>query len=131
MKEIRVKIDDALHADISTLAKDNDCCVTETVVEALKVYRDYKYMADKATIINENIIKIVQANNNLLLKEINNKSNRVLSEVAIQSAIQNMILEHELDVSNADADFFRKKAIEFLKTNNRVLRLDEVLQNEI
>ena len=88
-------------------------------------------MADKATIINENILKIIQANNNLLLKEINNKSNRVLSEVAIQSAIQNMILEHELDVSQENAEYFRKKAIEFLKSSNRVLRLDEILENEM
>ena len=104
--------------------------MTEIVVEALKVYRDYKYMGDRATIINENILKMVQANINLLLKEINNKSNRVLSEVAIQSAIQNMIISSELDVSATDAEQFRKQAIKFLQSSNRVLRLDEILPNE-
>ena len=130
MKEIRVKIADSLHSDISAIAKENNCCVTEIVVEALKVYRDYKYMGDRATIINENILKMVQANINLLLKEINNKSNRVLSEVAIQSAIQNMIISSELDVSATDAAQFRKQAIRFLQSSNRVLRLDEILPNE-
>lgn len=130
MKEVRVRLDDTLHTDIAAIAKENNCRTTEIVIEALKVYRDYKYMADKGTIINENILKIIQANNNLLLKEINNKSNRVLSEVAIQSAIQNMILEHELDVSQTNAELFRKKAIEFLKSSNRVLRLDEILPEE-
>ncbi len=130
MKEIRVKIADSLHSDISAIAKENNCCVTEIVVEALKVYRDYKYMGDRATIINENILKMVQANINLLLKEINNKSNRVLSEVAIQSAIQNMIISSELDVSATDAEQFRKQAIKFLQSSNRVLRLDEILPNE-
>ena len=130
MKEIRVKIADSLHLDISAIAKENNCCVTEIVVEALKVYRDYKYMGDRATIINENILKMVQANINLLLKEINNKSNRVLSEVAIQSAIQNMIISSELDVSATDAEQFRKQAIKFLQSSNRVLRLDEILPNE-
>ena len=130
MKEIRVKIADSLHSDISAIAKENNCCVTEIVVEALKVYRDYKYMGDRATIINENILKMVQANINLLLKEINNKSNRVLSEVAIQSAIQNMIISSELDVSATDAEQFRKQAIKFLQSSNRVLRLDEILLNE-
>ena len=130
MKEIRVKIADSLHSDISAIAKENNCCVTEIVVEALKVYRDYKYMGDRATIINENILKMVQANINLLLKEINNKSNRVLSEAAIQSAIQNMIISSELDVSATDAEQFRKQAIKFLQSSNRVLRLDEILPNE-
>ena len=130
MKEIRVKIADSLHSDISAIAKENNCCVTEIVVEALKVYRDYKYRGDRATIINENILKMVQANINLLLKEINNKSNRVLSEVAIQSAIQNMIISSELDVSATDAEQFRKQAIKFLQSSNRVLRLDEILPNE-
>ena len=130
MKEIRVKIADSLHSDISAIAKENNCCVTEIVVEALKVYRDYKYMGDRATIINENILKMVQANINLLLKEINNKSNRVLSEVAIQSAIKNMIISSELDVSATDAEQFRKQAIKFLQSSNRVLRLDEILPNE-
>ena len=130
MKEIRVKIADSLHSDISAIAKENNCCVTEIVVEALKVYRDYKYMGDRATIINENILKMVQANINLLLKAINNKSNRVLSEVAIQSAIQNMIISSELDVSATDAEQFRKQAIKFLQSSNRVLRLDEILPNE-
>lgn len=130
MKEIRVKVADSLHSDISAIAKENNCCVTEIVVEALKVYRDYKYMGDRATIINENILKMVQANINLLLKEVNNKSNRVLSEIAIQSAIQNMIISSELDVSATDAEQFRKQAIEFLQSSNRVLRLDEILPNE-
>ena len=130
MKEIRVKIADSLHSDISAIAKENNCCVKEIVVEALKVYRDYKYMGDRATIINENILKMVQANINLLLKEINNKSNRVLCAVAIRSAIQNMIISSELDVSATDAEQFRKQAIKFLQSSNRVLRLDEILPNE-
>ena len=130
MKEIRIKVADTLHTDISAIAKDNNCSITEIAVEALKVYRDYRYMADRATIINEEILKIVQANINLLLKEINNKSNRVLSEVAIQSAIQNMIICSELDVSAADAERYRKQAVDFLQSSNRVLRLDEILPNE-
>ena len=75
-------------------------------------------------------MKMVQANINLLLREINNKSNRVLSEVAIQSAIQNMIISSELDVSSTNLERYRKQAIEFLQSSNRVLRLDEILSNE-
>lgn len=128
MQRITVRIPDKLHADISTIAKDSGASLNYVVEQALKYYRDKRYMETKATIINEEIINIIQAGNALLLQQINNKTNRVLSELAIQNAIQNMILESELDVNSIEIDSFRKKAVEFIKTNNRVLRLDELIE---
>lgn len=125
--KITIRIPDELHADISAIAKESGASLNYVAEQALKYYRDKRYMEEKATIINQEIINIIQASNALLLQQINNKTNRVLSELAIQNAIQNMILESELDVSDIDADKHRKKAIEFLRTNNRVLRLDELI----
>lgn len=125
--KITIRIPDELHTDISAIAKESGASLNFVVEQALKYYRDKRYMEEKATIINQEIINIIQASNALLLQQINNKTNRVLSELAIQNAIQNMILESELDVSDIDADKHRKKAIEFLRTNNRVLRLDELI----
>lgn len=125
--KITIRIPDELHTDISAIAKESGASLNFVVEQALKYYRDKRYMVEKATIINQEIINIIQASNALLLQQINNKTNRVLSELAIQNAIQNMILESELDVSDLDADKYRKKAIEFLRTNNRVLRLDELI----
>lgn len=125
--KITIRIPDELHTDISAIAKESGASLNFVVEQALKYYRDKRYMEEKATIINQEIINIIQASNALLLQQINNKTNRVLSELAIQNAIQNMILESELDVSDIDADKYRKKAIEFLRTNNRVLRLDELI----
>lgn len=126
--KITIRIPDELHTDISAIAKESGASLNFVVEQALKYYRDKRYMEEKATIINQEIINIIQASNALLLQQINNKTNRVLSELAIQNAIQNMILESELDVSDIDADKHRKKAIEFLRTNNRVLRLDELIE---
>ena len=109
------------------MSKNDGTSLNYIVEQALKYYRDKRYMDDKATIINEEIISIIQANNALLLQQINNKSNRVLSELSIQNAIQNLILTNELDVDKIDADNYRQQAVEFLKTNNRVLRLDELI----
>ena len=128
MQRVTIRISDELHADISAIAKDSGASLNYVIEQALKYYRDKRYMADKATIINEEIIKIIQGSNALLLQQINNKTNRVISELAIQNAIQNMILESELDVNGIDADKYRKKAVEFLRTNNRVLRLDELIE---
>lgn len=84
-------------------------------------------MENKATVINDEILNIMQASNALLLQQINNKTNRVISELAIQNAVQNSILANELDVDSVRLDNYRKQAVEFLKTNNRVLRLDEII----
>ncbi|MCI9642467.1 MAG: ribbon-helix-helix protein, CopG family [Eubacterium sp.] len=125
---ITIRIPDELHSDITALAKESGASLNYIVEQALKYYRDKRYMDDKATFVSEEMLNIIQANNALLEQQINNKANRVLSELAIQNAIQNMILANELEVNDLDADSYRKKAIEFLKTNNRVFRLDELLK---
>lgn len=126
MQRITVRLPDELYYDVSEIAKYTGSSVNSVIEQAVKYYRDKRYMEDKATLVNEEILKIIQANNGLLLQQINNKTNRVISELAIQSAIQNLILANELDVDAVQVDNYRKQAVEFLKTNNRVFRLDEI-----
>lgn len=123
---ITLRLPDELYNDAAEIAKDKGTSINYVIEQAVKYYRDKRYMEDKATLINEEILKIIQANNALLSQQINNKSNRVLSELAIQNAIQNFILASELDVDAVKIDNYRKQAVEFLKTNNRVFRLDEI-----
>lgn len=126
MQRITVRLPDELYYDVSEIAKYTGSSVNSVIEQAVKYYRDKRYMEDKATLVNEEILKIIQSNNALLLQQINNKTNRVISELAIQSAIQNLILASELDVDAVQVDNYRKQAVEFLKTNNRVFRLDEI-----
>ncbi len=126
MQRITVRLPDELYNDAAEIAKYSGSSINSVIEQAVKCYRDKCYMEDKATLINEEILKIIQANNALLLQQINNKTNRVISELAIQSAIQNLILASELDVDAVQIDNYRKQAVEFLKTNNRVFRLDEI-----
>lgn len=125
---ITLRLRDDLYKDIAEIAKDKGTSVNAVIEQAAKYYRDKRYMEDKATIINEEILKIIQSSNALLLQQINNKTNRVISELAIQNAIQNEILANELDVDAIKLDNYRKQAVEFLKTNNRVFRLDEIAE---
>lgn len=126
MQRITVRLPDDLYNDAAEIAKYSGSSINSVIEQAVKCYRDKCYMEDKATLINEEILKIIQANNALLLQQINNKTNRVISELAIQGAIQNLILASELDVDAVQVDNYRKQAVEFLKTNNRVFRLDEI-----
>lgn len=123
---ITLRLPDELYNDAAEIAKYSGSSINSVIEQAVKCYRDKCYMEHKATLINEEILKIIQANNALLSQQINNKSNRVISELAIQNAIQNLILASELDVDAVKIDNYRKQAVEFLKTNNRVFRLDEI-----
>lgn len=128
--KLSIRLPDDLHADIVAIAKEQGSSLNYIIEQAVKYYRDRQYMGEKASVISEDILSIIKANNGLLLQQINNKSNRVLSEVAIQCAMQNLILVNELEVdgNKIDIDNYRKKAVEFLRTNNRVLRLDELIE---
>lgn len=122
-----LRIEDTLLSDIMNITKErgfkND---SQTVEEALKLYRDYHYMQAKASFINEELVHILQASYRMAENSINQKTNRVLSELAIQTAIQNHILAASLEVDKVDLNNYRLRAVDFLKQNNRVLRLDEL-----
>lgn len=126
MKETKIRIPDELYGDISRIADDSRTSLNLTIEKAIKFYRDSFYMTNKACFINEEILNVMQAKNDLLEVKLNAKTNKVLSEVAIQVAIQNQILAQSLEIDNLHLDNYRKNAVEFLKTNNRVFRLDEI-----
>ena len=68
---ITIRIPDELHSDITTLAKESGASLNYIVEQALKYYRDKRYMDDKAAFISEEMLNIIQANNALLEQQIN------------------------------------------------------------
>ncbi|MGP1361683.1 MAG: hypothetical protein ACTTK5_04555 [Candidatus Fimenecus sp.] len=127
MIQTAFRADEDLINDIKNLAEEQNTSLNNTIIEALKLYRDKKYMQEKASIINSEILEMIDAQRKLLSITINNKTNKLLSELAIQNAIQNQILCAELDVNPVRLDEYRKSAIEFLQIQNRILRLDEMV----
>lgn len=123
-KLLRMELE--LFKDIEKIAEKENTNVNQTIETACKFYRDMHYMENSATFINEEILKVIKSTMDLLLHQVNHKTNKVLSELAIQNVIQNLILASELEVNDLMVDEYRKQAIDFLRTNNRVLRLDEL-----
>lgn len=130
MPQKHLRIDDDLALDIRTIAKKKKMTDNAVILEALKFYRDYIYMGEQATIINQEILAMVEANMRLAEHRINNKTNQVLSALAIQAGIQNQILAASLEVDPLLLAEYRRIAAEFLKANQRVLRLDELEDSE-
>ena len=123
-----IRIDETLAKDISNIAKEKNQSENILIENALKLYRDFHHMGEKATFINDEIIKINQSAMNLLEQRINHKANKLLSELAIQSCILNQVIANSLEVPPLDLQEYRKSAVEFLKANNRILRLDEIIE---
>ncbi|MEF9853219.1 MAG: hypothetical protein RR879_00015 [Hydrogenoanaerobacterium sp.] len=119
-------LDGQLASDIKAIAIELHQSETQTISSALKLYRDDYYMKHKATLVNERIVSILQATCANMERSINQRTNAVLSELAIQSAMQNLILSNGLEIKGKDLHVYRLKALEFLKDKNRPLRLDEL-----
>lgn len=122
------RLDDQLSNDITKMAQENNISENQMIENALKYYRDYYYMQNKASVINEDILKLNRAAVDLLEQRINNKTNQVLSDLAIQTCIIEQIIAGSLSVDPLIIPEYRKKAIAFLKANNRVLRLEEIVE---
>ena len=126
MAEKLLRYDDQLAADVKAIAGELRESENQIIEFAIKLYRDYHYMQNKASFINEQILHIVQGSLRMLENSINQKSNKLISELAIQAAIQNMVIAGSLEVSQKDLHVYRLKALDFLKENQRVFRMDEL-----
>lgn len=122
----QIRVEKGIYKNIEKIAEEKHISVTQVIEEALKVYQDSYYMKNKATIINEEILKLSQSSMELLEHRINNKTNQVLSELSIQVGIMVQVLASAYQFNPDALDRFRKKSVEFLKINNRVLRLSEI-----
>lgn len=111
------------------LAAEDNTSMTKIVEDALLMYLDSRYMEDKATVIPSEILKAFGAKTDLLEKRLNSKTNKVLSELAIQVGILEMVIANNLEVDPGQLERYRIAAVEFLKNNNRPLRLDEVFED--
>jgi len=61
-------------------------------------------------------------------QRINNKTNQVLSALAIETGTLEQIIAASLDVDRGKLKKYRENAVDFLKANNRVIRMDEVIE---
>lgn len=126
LKKTSVRIDEKLNADYDKMADESDHTKTFLVNTALSFYRDVYYSKNKATFMNENILATMQAMVDSLEHKLNNRTNQMLSELAIQQAIIAQVLSDSLEVKGDQLAEYRKKAVDYIKVNQRILKLDEV-----
>lgn len=118
-------LNSTLVKDIDAIAKAQGTSNTAVIEKAIRLYRDYVYMGEKATYLPEQIRQTFHAELAMLEQRQNAKTNKLLSELAIQEGIIAQILASELEIDLEVLSVYRRRAVEALKASNRVFRLDE------
>lgn len=123
-----IRFSEEISNRVARLAKEQNCSQNAVIESAIKYYLDYRYMADKATMINEEVLRAIDARLALLEQRLNNRANQVLSAVAIEQGVLVQVVAGNLELDGILLQDYRKTAVEHLKANNRVLRLGEVVE---
>ena len=113
--------------ELDRLVRERKTSQSQIIEVALRMYFDKVYMEEKATVINDELLQAVKGVAQLSEAKINAKTNQVLSSLAIEVGVMNQILAQSLQVSPLAVEQYRKNVVEFLRANNRVLRMDEVI----
>ncbi len=112
---------------VEQIAHEKHMSSNQVIENALKLYSDYVYMQEHATIIPQEIVRILQSTVAMAEQRINNKTNQVLSALAIETGTLEQVIANSLDVDLQDLKKYRQNTIDFQKANQRIFRLDEVL----
>lgn len=124
------RISDEAVEMLKAIANKENCTDTAVIENAIRCYRDYLYVQNDGAFISESVKRTFVASVNLMEKRLNNRTNRVLSELAIQQAILGQVIAHELEVNPRALDDYRRAAVEYLKINDRVFRLEDMAAEE-
>lgn len=122
------RISDETVETLKAIADKENCTETAVIENAIRYYRDYLYVQNDGTFITESVKRTVLASVNLMESRLNNRTNKVLSELAIQQAILCQVIAHELEVNPRALDNYRRAAVEYLKMNDRVFRLEDIVE---
>ena len=122
------RISDETVETLKAIADKENCTETAVIENAIRYYRDYLYVQNDGAFITESVKRTVLASVNLMESRLNNRTNKVLSELAIQQAILCQVIAHELEVNPRALDNYRRAAVEYLKMNARVFRLEDIVE---
>ena len=117
-------LDARLVKDVEAIAQAQATSNTAVIEKAIRLYRDYIYLEEKATFLPEQIQKTFRSELAMLEQRQNVKINKLLSELAIQEGIIAQILANELEVDLEMMPVYRRRAVDALRASNRVFRLD-------
>lgn len=121
------RLNEKIVSEIYNIADECHSKRTFMIEKALEQYVESYRLQKKASLLSQEVIDIQKSLVDLLEHRINNRSNQLLSSMAIQQFVLCKVIAESLDISPDALELYRRQAAEFLKENNRVFSLKEMI----
>ena len=95
--------------------------------DACQAYCDQKLLEEPGSCLPKWAVQQIDALCALLRRDLNARSDQLLSSMAIQLTVIQMILADGLRIHRADVDEYTRQAVDMLKSNNRLFRMEEFI----
>ena len=128
IKAITCRFEESLYTDISRIADDKNQSLNSCISQAIQMYCERYYAQEKLSTITDEFIRATEAQLKLWEHRINNRSNQLLSSLAIQQFILCKVLAESFEISPDALEFSRKQAAECMKENNRIFSWGEMIE---
>lgn len=121
------RLNEKIVSEIYNIADECHSKRTFMIEKALEQYVESYRLQKKASLLSQEVIDVQKSLVDLLEHRINNRSNQLLSSMAIQQFVLCKVIAESLEISPDALELYRRQAAEFLKENNRVFSLKEML----
>lgn len=128
MYQRRISIDEKLARQVKLIAADTGDSENSVIEKAIAFYSEVHFSKNHSTFLNDNILDMVRGMTDRMEMRLNHKTNQLLSELCIELCIMEQVLAASIDVDGDVISEYRKNAVDFLKTNQRVFRMDEIIE---
>lgn len=128
LKSYAWRLEESVVSDIYKIAEETQAKPAFIVSQALKQYAENYHLKQKSSFISSEIIESQKSMVDLLEHRINNRANQLLSSLAIQQFIICKVLAESLEISPDALEYYRKQGVEFMRENNRIFGLKEMLE---
>lgn len=126
--KLTCRLPEKLVQRLDALAESTGKNRNELITEACGMYCDMQTLNEPGSYLPQWVVQQVDGICGVLQNNLNNRSNQLLSSMAIQLTVIQMILADGLKITNADVSEYTVQAVEALKGNNRVFRMEEFLK---
>ena len=121
------RLNEKIVSEIYNIADECHSKRTFMIEKALEQYVESYRLQKKESLLSQEVIDVQKSLVDLLEHRINNRSNQLLSSMAIQQFVLCKVIAESLEISPDALELYRRQAAEFLKENNRVFSLKEMI----
>ena len=121
------RLNEKIVSEIYNIADECHSKRTFMIEKALEQYVESYRLQKKASLLSQEVIDVQKSLVDFLEHRINNRSNQLLSSMAIQQFVLCKVIAESLEISPDALELYRRQAAEFLKENNRVFSLKEMI----